>query len=66
MRHSVLGPDKDAAVVQRYTNIQEKMKRNYREAMDNPRHFEKVDWFVDYWNRSLPDRTNIFRVYGPD
>lgn len=31
----------------------------------NPRHFEKVRWFAQYWNRSLTDAHIDPRIIGP-
>jgi hypothetical protein len=33
-------------------------------AMDNPRHFGKVQWFAKYWNASLPANATSYRVLG--
>lgn len=39
---------------QRYNRIKDKIRERYEEAMDNPRHFEKVRWFARYWNEAIP------------
>jgi hypothetical protein len=39
---------------QRYLQIRDKIQTLYGEAMDNPRHFEKVRWFARYWNEVIP------------
>jgi hypothetical protein len=35
------------------------------EAVDNPRHFEKVQWFASYWNDVFRDCSDIEKVRGP-
>ena len=35
-----------------YNRIAEKVQRRLVESFDNPRHFEKVQWFAQYWNRA--------------
>jgi hypothetical protein len=38
----------------RYIRIRDKIQERYGEAMDDPRHFEKVRWFARYWNEVIP------------
>jgi hypothetical protein len=60
-----LGPDnEDSDVLGNYSQIKRMIEQRYREAMDNPRHFEKVQWFAKYWNASLPPNATSFRVLG--
>lgn len=33
--------------------IRKALQRRYDEASDNPEHFQKVDWFVQYWNKHM-------------
>lgn len=39
---------------QRYRQIRDRIQQRYGEAMDSPRHFEKVRWFARYWNEVIP------------
>jgi hypothetical protein len=39
---------------------QSTIQANLNESIDNPRHFEKVRWFAEYWNRSVPYGGNDF------
>ena len=43
------------------TILQEKLD----EAVDNPRHFEKVQWFARYWNDVFRHCRDIEKVWGP-
>ena len=38
----------------RYSSIRDKIQQRYEEAMDSPRHFEKIQWFARYWNKEIP------------
>lgn len=49
----------------RYLQIKEKIQQRYEEAMDNPRHFEKVRWFARYWNDRMPAKL-FLRVRDAD
>lgn len=40
-----------------YREIARKLQKRFDESVDNPRHFEKVQWFARYWN-------NIIGIYG--
>jgi hypothetical protein len=33
-----------------YVQMGDKLRQRLRTTVDNPAHFEKVKWFVDYWN----------------
>jgi len=60
-----LGPDNDDTnALGEYARIKTIIEERYREAMDNPRHFEKVQWFAKYWNASLPANATSYRVLG--
>lgn len=45
--------------MRRFSLIKDKIQERYEEAMDTPRHFEKVRWFGQYWNETIPDRFNL-------
>jgi hypothetical protein len=38
------------------------IQKKFDESVDNPRHFEKVQWFARYWNESV-DHQELF-IYG--
>ncbi len=43
-----------------------KIQQRLDEATDEPRHFEKVQWFARYWNRSVANyRKDILAITGP-
>jgi hypothetical protein len=67
MNNSTLGPDNDEGdPFGEYHHIKRKIEERLKSAMDNPRHFAKVKWFAEYWNRSLPQsNATSFRVVGP-
>jgi hypothetical protein len=44
----------DERICAHYVSIKEKLQQRYEEAMDTPRHFEKVRWFAKYWNEAIP------------
>jgi hypothetical protein len=49
----------------RYESISRKIQQRFEESMDNPRHFEKVQWFARYWNNAIPRLATDFpRVHG--
>jgi hypothetical protein len=33
-----------------YVGIRDKIQKRFSEAVDDPKHFEKVQWFARYWN----------------
>jgi hypothetical protein len=37
----------------RYAKMGEMIQRRFDESVDAPRHFEKVQWFANYWNISI-------------
>jgi hypothetical protein len=50
----------------RYNLIASKIQQRFDDAVDNPRHFEKVQWFARYWNETTgPFRDEISAVTGP-
>ena len=65
MNRSPLGPDNDEGTAfGEYATIKRLIEERYKEAMDNPAHFEKVQWFARYWNKSLPANATSFRIMG--
>jgi hypothetical protein len=48
-----------------YSWIKTMIMTRFEEALDNPRHFEKVQWFARYWNSTLPAHASSFRILGP-
>jgi hypothetical protein len=49
----------------RLVAIKDLIERRFQDAMDNPRHFEKVQWFAGYWNAVLGEADASLRIYGP-
>jgi hypothetical protein len=48
------------------TALQNMIQKKLDESIDNPRHFQKVQWFAEYWNRSVPYGGTDFRtIQGP-
>jgi hypothetical protein len=41
-----------------FVGIQDRIQKLYNESVDNPRHFEKLQWFARYWN-SVVEPKNI-------
>jgi hypothetical protein len=48
----------------RFLGIKNKLQSLYEQAMDTPRHFEKVRWFANYWNERVAPNTGYQRVLG--
>lgn len=48
----------------RFLGIKNKLQSFYEQAMDTPRHFEKVRWFANYWNERVAPNTEYQRVLG--
>ena len=49
---SAKNPDLDASEsedLNYFVNMRNTIQRRFHEAVDNPRHFEKVQWFAAYW-----------------
>jgi hypothetical protein len=38
------------------------IQRRFNESVDNPRHFEKVKWFAEYWNAVVSGRGGLSRL----
>jgi hypothetical protein len=48
------------------TDLQDLIQRKLNESIDTPRHFQKVQWFAEYWYRSVPDGGKDFTsIQGP-
>jgi hypothetical protein len=41
----------DPNQIRKFVKMRDQIKKCLDEAVDNPRHFEKVQWFVTYWTR---------------
>jgi hypothetical protein len=49
-----------------WVQIRDNIEERFREAVDNPEHFEKVQWFVRYFNNCLPGRVvGLPEIVGP-
>jgi hypothetical protein len=48
----------------RFHGIKGRLQTLYEEAMDTPRHFEKVRWFAAYWNETVATVTEYQKVLG--
>lgn len=60
-----LSPDKQHSL-EEYAKLQAVIQKRLNEATDNPRHFEKVQWFAGYWHRSVPYGAPTFsQITGP-
>jgi hypothetical protein len=56
----------DSELLAEYDKFADQIQRRFDEAADNPRHFEKVKWFAQYWNEAVPFGTKNFRsIVGP-
>jgi len=47
----------------RFSQIKDRLQTRFEESMDEPRHFEKVQWFARYWNKSVSG-TDYQKVLG--
>jgi hypothetical protein len=54
-----------AEALRPYAAIQERLQTKFDEAIDDPRHFEKLQWFADYWNRTIPYGLFGKKIVGP-
>ncbi len=43
-----------------YRETRDLIQRRLREAIDNPKHFEKIKWFASYWNECIPEQAKGF------
>jgi hypothetical protein len=49
-----------------YAKMSEMIQRRFDESVDTPRHFEKVQWFANYWNVSIrEERVGLKFINGP-
>lgn len=50
-----------------YSEIGAVIESKFAESVDTPRHFEKVKWFADYWNRTVDPLSSKFMLHinGP-
>jgi hypothetical protein len=52
--------------VEFYGTIGKKLQERLDAAVDNPRHFEKAQWFAAYWNASIVEVSgHVRKVQGP-
>jgi hypothetical protein len=59
--------EKKSPASDRYINIQTQIQQRLTEAVDNPKHFEKVQWFCRYWNSIVAEKSHhgVRRIEGP-
>ena len=49
-----------------YAKMRDMIQRRFDESVDTPRHFEKVQWFANYWNISIhEERAGLTFIKGP-
>lgn len=50
-----------------YSEMRDEIIRNFSESVDTPRHFEKAQWFADYWNRTVDPIGGLYVMHidGP-
>jgi hypothetical protein len=48
-----------------FVRVSQQISKRFSESVDNPNHFEKVQWFAKYWNSCLPASTDPLRIHGP-
>jgi hypothetical protein len=41
------------------------IQQRFDESMDNPRHFEKIQWLAAYWNHCIYGHQNLVKINGP-
>ena len=58
---------KFAGKLTQFACIADQLQRRFDEATDNPKHFEKIKWFANYWNETIAvwDIEGFKRVAGP-
>lgn len=62
IRSNPLGPEPDLRF---FAHIRTQIQLRFSEAADDPRHFEKVQWFARYWNESIIRiRNDVDRIVG--
>jgi hypothetical protein len=45
--------ERRAFSISAYNRMAEQIQMRFKEAVDTPRHFEKVQWFAKYWNNTV-------------
>lgn len=51
-----------------YEEMRSRIVQRFAESVDTPRHFEKVQWFARYWNRTVHGvdvRDTVGKIQGP-
>jgi hypothetical protein len=48
-----------------YGEIAKRMQKRFDESVDNPKHFEKVQWFALYWNKIIERLGTQYLITGP-
>ena len=49
-----------------YAKMRDMIQRRFDKSVDTPRHFEKVQWFANYWNISIhEERAGLTFIKGP-
>ena len=49
-----------------YAKMRDMIQRRFDESIDTPRHFEKGQWFANYWNISIrEERAGLKFIKGP-
>jgi hypothetical protein len=56
--------DRSSCVI-RCNSIAQKIQARFDSAVDNPRHFKKVQWFAKYWDESVGFAPDVVRLRGP-
>ena len=65
MENINLPPEKQHSLDE-FAKLQAVIQQRLNEATDNPRYFEKVQWFARYWQRSVPYGAPTFsQITGP-
>jgi hypothetical protein len=52
-------------VMRHYGDIRNQIQYRFMASSDNPRHFEKVQWFARYWNKQIRSCQALPRITGP-
>jgi hypothetical protein len=48
-----------------YGEVRNRIQNRFIASKDNPRHFEKVQWFAKYWNKNVLAGRGLSRISGP-
>jgi len=68
-RAAIPDPETDDASyneISSYVRMGQQLQVNFNKAVDEPRHFEKVQWFARYWNDCLPYNHECLKpITGP-